>query len=262
MKRAADEVGKPFFAELSAVNPVVLLPGALEERFEEITGEVATSALMAAGQFCTNPGLLIAVAGEATERLIDELAGRFADASPGPLLGEGVLNHLCNGVARLTSAGARVVTGGKEADGAGFAHQNTLLRADGSAFLERPEDLQTEAFGNATLVVVCEEISQVGLVLRSLDGSLTGSIYSASDGSEDVAYAELAEELVTRVGRMLNDKMPTGVAVSPAMNHGGPFPASSNPHFTAVGLPAACRRFTRLVCYDNVRPHRLPKIFG
>jgi NADP-dependent aldehyde dehydrogenase len=91
-----------------------------------------------------------------------------------------------------------------------------------------------------------------------LEGNLTGSVYSASNGSEEKEYAAAAGILRPRVGRLLNDKMPTGVAVSSAMNHGGPFPATTQPHFTAVGFPAAIGRFTQLESYDNVRPERLP----
>ena len=93
---------------------------------------------------------------------------------------------------------------------------------------------------------------------RDLEGSLTGSLYSATDGSDDEVYDRIAPILRRRVGRLLNDKMPTGVAVSPAMNHGGPFPATGHPGFTAVGIPASLRRFAMLECYDNVRSHRLP----
>jgi NADP-dependent aldehyde dehydrogenase len=87
---------------------------------------------------------------------------------------------------------------------------------------------------------------------------LTGCIYSDTDGADEEAYRQLAPLLRTKVGRLLNDKMPTGVAVSPAMNHGGPYPATGHPGFTAVGIPAALRRFAVLACYDGVRPNRLP----
>jgi NADP-dependent aldehyde dehydrogenase len=95
-------------------------------------------------------------------------------------------------------------------------------------------------------------------VLSHLEGNLTGCIYSDTQGSDEGLYARLAPVLRSRVGRLLNDKMPTGVAVSPAMNHGGPFPATGHPGFTAVGIPASLRRFAMLCCYDNVRQHRLP----
>jgi NADP-dependent aldehyde dehydrogenase len=118
--------------------------------------------------------------------------------------------------------------------------------------------LQTEAFGNASLIVVAKDESELLTVTGALEGNLTGCIYSDTSGSDDGLYDRLAPALRQKVGRLLNDKMPTGVAVSPAMNHGGPFPATGHPGFTAVGIPASIRRFSALHCYDAVRPHRLP----
>jgi NADP-dependent aldehyde dehydrogenase len=128
----------------------------------------------------------------------------------------------------------------------------------GQQFLSSPEKLQTEAFGNASLMIVVRDAAEAARVLTHLEGNLTGSIYSDTHGADDALYAQLSPLLRSRVGRFLNDKMPTGVAVTPAMNHGGPFPATGHPGFTAVGIPAALRRFTMLQCFDNVRPHRLP----
>jgi 2,5-dioxopentanoate dehydrogenase len=95
-------------------------------------------------------------------------------------------------------------------------------------------------------------------IIRSLTGNLTRTIYSDTQGADDSEYARIEPHLRARVGRLINDKMPTGVAVSPAMNHGGPFPATGHPGFTAVGLPASIARFVALHCYDNVGNHRLP----
>ena len=128
----------------------------------------------------------------------------------------------------------------------------------GEQFVAAPDRLQTEAFGSTSLVVVARDATEATGVIERLEGSLTGCIYSDSRGADDALYAELAPRLRLRVGRLLNDKMPTGVAVSPAMNHGGPFPATGHPGFTAVGIPAALRRFAALHCYDNVRDARLP----
>ena len=260
LKRSADAVGTPIFLEMSSINPVVLLPGALNERLDDILNDAATSGLMASGQFCTNPGLMIGIAGDATERFIASLAEKYESSSCTTLLGEGVLSGLTQSVGALRKAGAQLVTGGERADREGFAFANTVLRIDGDAFLGDPETFQSEAFGNCTLAVVASDVDQVCQIVSTLEGNLTGSIYSAEDGSEEQAYAAIEPLLRERVGRLLNDKMPTGVAVSPAMNHGGPFPATGHPHFTAVGIPAALRRFTRLACYDNVRPSRLPSI--
>jgi NADP-dependent aldehyde dehydrogenase len=95
-------------------------------------------------------------------------------------------------------------------------------------------------------------------VVEELEGSLTGSFYTDTRGADDPLHDRLEPLLRSRVGRLLNDKMPTGVAVSPAMNHGGPFPSTGHPGFTAVGIPAALRRFAMLQCFDQVRPARLP----
>src|SRR5204862_3009435 len=113
-------------------------------------------------------------------------------------------------------------------------------------------------FGSAALLVVAREPQETAAVLDRLEGNLTGAIYSDSRGTDDALYDELAPCLRPHVGRLLNDKMPTGVAVSPAMNHGGPFPATGHPGFTAVGIPASMRRFAALHGYDNVREARLP----
>ncbi|HIC18011.1 TPA: aldehyde dehydrogenase (NADP(+)), partial [Candidatus Poribacteria bacterium] len=102
------------------------------------------------------------------------------------------------------------------------------------------------------------DLDQTQQILRSLEGNLTGTIYSANNGADDATYNQVAHILRRKVGRLINDKMPTGVAVSPAMNHGGPFPATGHPGFTAVGIPAAITRFSQLQCFDNVSPNRLP----
>jgi NADP-dependent aldehyde dehydrogenase len=260
LKAAADAVGKPIFLEMSSVNPVVILPGALAERSEEVATELATSALLGTGQFCTNPGLVFLVAGAATESFIAAVARRYAAAPCGTLLGRGTREGLIAGIQALIAAGASVVTGHQPVNRPGYAWANTLLRVSGAQFLRSPAALQTEAFGNATLVVVVADEAELIQALACCEGNLTGCVYSAKDGRDDAVYDAVARVLRPRVGRLLNDKMPTGVAVSPAMNHGGPFPATGHPHFTAVGIPASMRRFTRLACYDNVRQHRLPEI--
>ncbi len=158
----------------------------------------------------------------------------------------------------MSQAGAQILTGGTAVAGDARRYTNTVLRVSGAEFLANSQALQDEAFGNATLIVVTAGETETLQVLETLEGNLTGSIYSATDGSDDAAYDALAPTLRQRVGRLLNDKMPTGVAVSPAMNHGGPFPATTQAGFSAVGIPGALLRFAMLQCYDNVRPERLP----
>ncbi|MCH5375923.1 MAG: aldehyde dehydrogenase (NADP(+)), partial [Planctomycetes bacterium] len=258
LKAAADAAGKPIYLELSSVNPVVILPGAIEERGDAIAGEFTTSCLMGTGQFCTNPGLVVMLAGDATERFIQTLCERFAAAPVGTLLSKAVQSSLQASMDVLAKAGAQILIGGTVGGGRGYCHANTLTRVSGERFLADPETLQTEAFGNASLLVVADDLKQMCSVLERIEGNLTGCIYSDSSGSDDEFYDRVANRLRPRVGRLLNDKMPTGVAVSPAMNHGGPYPATGHPGFTAVGIPASLRRFAMLACYDNVRPGRLP----
>ncbi|MFT7640545.1 MAG: alpha-ketoglutaric semialdehyde dehydrogenase [Pirellulaceae bacterium] len=258
LKAAADATGKPMYLELSSVNPVVILPGALNERADEIAGEFTGSCLMGTGQFCTNPGLVILQAGERTEQFIAGLSAKFADAPVGTLLSQGVEKSLAENLKTLQGAGAQLVVGDTPGGGQGFSHANTLLRATAQQFIESPEALQTEAFGNCSLIVVADNVDQICEAVDSLEGNLTGCVYSDTQGSDDADYDKVALHLRPQVGRLLNDKMPTGVAVSAAMNHGGPFPATGHPGFTAVGIPGSLLRFSMLQCFDNIRPHRLP----
>ncbi len=259
LKEAADRAGKPIYLELSSVNPVLMLPGALAERGSQLVDEFTTSCLMGTGQFCTNPGLVLFLEGEATEQFIAATSAKFAaQATPGVLLSSGVARSLAASVTKLTEAGAKLVVGGKPVEGPGYRYANTLLRVTAAEFVRNAEELQTEAFGNASLLVVARNASEAAAVLDHLEGNLTGSVYSATTGQDDELYQQLEAHVRPRVGRLMNDKMPTGVAVSAAMNHGGPYPATGHPGFTAVGIPAALRRFGMLACYDNVRANRLP----
>jgi NADP-dependent aldehyde dehydrogenase len=258
LKEAADRGGKPIYLEMSSVNPVLLLNGALRERGEALAEEFFASCTMGAGQFCTNPGLLILPATREGEDFASAACQRFSASQPGVLLGRGVRDSLVHAVALLRESGAEVLCGGNPGPGPAIQFQNTILRVTGDRFLQSPEALQTEAFGPVALLVFSSSKEQTVEILEACEGNLTGTIYSHSDGSDDADYAVFEPVLRRKVGRLLNDKMPTGVAVSPAMNHGGPYPATGHPGFTAVGLPASIRRFAALHSYDAVRPHRLP----
>ena len=258
LKAAADRAGKPIYLEMSSINPVVMLEGALRERAEAIAGEFFTSCTAGTGQFCTNPGLMILPEGEWGERFTDAARRKFEAAAPGVLLGSGVREGLIKAVGVLRQHGADVVCGGEPLPGPAARFANTILRVPAQTFLSHPQELQTEAFGPVSLFVFCRDPQEMAMVVKNMAGSLTGTVYSHAGGADDAAYAMIEPPLRARVGRLLNDKMPTGVAVSPAMNHGGPFPATGHPGFTAVGLPASIQRFAALQCYDNVRPQRLP----
>ncbi|MEM1071042.1 MAG: aldehyde dehydrogenase (NADP(+)) [Planctomycetota bacterium] len=260
LKAAADRAGKPIYLELSSVNPVVVMPGALSERGEQIVDEFLTSVLMGTGQFCTNPGLVLLLNGEASDKFIEAVKERFSTGAAGTLLSPAVATSLSKSIETLCQFGAELLTGGGEPEADRCAFANTLLKVSAKEFLANPEGFQTEAFGNASLMVVADDLDQLCESISELEGNLTGCIYSANDGSEDTASITVSDELAPKVGRLLNDKMPTGVAVSAAMNHGGPYPATGHPGFTAVGVPGSLLRFAKLTSYDSVRPERLPEL--
>ncbi|AIF47549.1 aldehyde dehydrogenase family protein [Dyella japonica] len=257
LKAAADKAGIPAYVELSSVNPVFLLPGALAERGTALAQEFFASCTMGSGQFCTNPGVVIVPRSDAGDAFVAAATAHFAAAAPGVLFSRGVLEHLQQGVAALREAGAELLAGGT-AGATGYRYAPTLLSVDADRFLQEPKALQTEAFGPVSLLVRVRDAQQMAQVAQAFEGNLTGTIYSTDDGSDDAAWATVASALRPRVGRLIGNRMPTGVAVSPAMNHGGPYPSTGHPGFTAVGMPAAITRFTALHCYDHAPEHLLP----
>jgi NADP-dependent aldehyde dehydrogenase len=256
LKRPADEAGVPIYLEMSSVNPVFVLQGALEERGDEIASEFVGSCTLGAGQFCTNPGLVIVPTGREGDAFVDAATSMFAARSAGTLLGPP--DHVTAAVETLVAAGAEVLVGGSAVDGDAFRFANTILTVSAASFVDDPAGLQTEAFGPVSLIVRADDEAEMAAIAGALEGNLTGGIYSASSGVDEDAYAMIEPELRQHIGRLLNDKMPTGVAVSSAMNHGGPYPSTGHPGFTAVGIPGSIHRFAALHSYDNVADHRLP----
>ena len=258
LKEAAEKAGKLIYLEMSSVNPIFILPGALKERADSIASDLFNSCMMGAGQFCTKPGLVVLVRDEHGEEFLRIVRKLFEQPPTGFLLGQNVLDGIESAIKTMKNAGAQIVTGGEKLEGPGFRYANTLLRVAGEIFLKSLKPFQQEAFGTVALMVFAKDFNEMLDIAAALEGNLTGSIYSHSAYQDENLYTRLEPILRRKVGRLLNDKMPTGVAVSPAMVHGGPFPASGHPGFTAVGIPASLLRFAALQSYDNVRPNRLP----
>jgi len=257
--RAAAAAGRVIWVEMGSVNPVVLLPGALAERAAGIADELTASVTGSAGQFCTKPGVVFLVGDAAGRSFIDALVARFAAIGPQVLLGSAACDRLVASLGRLEGAGARVRAGTAGAAGATL-HVPVLLEATGSELLAAPEAFLVEAFGNATLLVVCDSLAELMRCVRCVGGSLGASLYAARDGRDDAAFAALAPLLVARAGRVIENRMPTGLGVVPAMQHGGPWPSAGPPFFSAVGFPWTILRFARRVCYDGWTEARLPEI--
>lgn len=241
----------PVFAEMSSVNPVFVMPQALAARSATIAGGLLQSVTMGVGQFCTNPGLVVLEASPGATEFIARLADGMGAAVAEPMLTSGIQAAYARGVAeRSAEPGVRVIARGTKG-GPGCA-ETALFATDAATFLGRPA-LAEEIFGPATLVVECRDRAEMHAVARHLKGSLTATIHA--DSGDDVA--ELAARLAERAGRVLFGGYPTGVEVSQAMVHGGPFPATSDARTTSVGS-RAIHRFARLICYQGFPDALLP----
>ncbi len=257
---AASAAGRVIWVEMGSINPVVLLPGALAERGETIAGELVESVTGSAGQFCTKPGLVFFLADPAGQAFTAQVAKRMAAIGPQVLLGPGGRVRLETAVEALAAAGARlVVTGGGSDAAAPCSRAPTLLEIDAVAFLARPDSFLVEAFGNATLLVRCADVAELAHAVAEARGSLGASLYLSADGRDDAHWAAVAPLLVARAGRIIENRMPTGLAVTPPMQHGGPWPSAAPPFFSAVGMPFSILRFTRRICFDGWSEPRLPE---
>ncbi|PQZ93330.1 MULTISPECIES: aldehyde dehydrogenase (NADP(+)) [Pseudomonas] len=243
----------PVYAEMSSINPVYLFPAALEARAEALAQGFVASLTQGAGQFCTNPGLVIAVKGAALDRFISEASTHLPACAAQTMLTPGIYKAYDAGVSALSQY-AQVAATGQAAQGPnqGRAH---LFVTEAKAFLTH-EQLQAEVFGSASLVVVCSDAAEVREVSEHLDGQLTATLHL--DEADLTNARSLLPVLERKAGRLLVNGWPTGVEVCDAMVHGGPFPATSDPRSTSVGT-AAIHRFLRPVCYQDFPDGLLPE---
>lgn len=243
----------PVYAEMSAINPVFLLPMALKHRGAELASGFVQSLTMGAGQFCTNPGLLIAVAGKGLEVFLAHAAQLLADSAAQQMLTPAVHAAFAQGVADLAASGAvsEVARGSAGTAGQG---QGALFRTTASAFLA-DEKLQREVFGASSLVVTVESVDELPALASALEGQLTATLHL--DAEDEAIASRLLPQLERKAGRILVNGWPTGVEVGHAMVHGGPFPATSDSRSTSVGA-AAIDRFLRPVCYQDLPASLLP----
>ena len=255
---AAAAAGRVIWVEMGSLNPVVLLPGALAERGAEIAGELTASVTGSAGQFCTKPGFVFLISDEAAATFTTAVAERFEAIGAQVLLGKVGCERLVAALTQLKSAGARVLAGGGVGDGP-CSHRPTLLAVPAALLVARPEALLIEAFGNATVLVQCASVGELVQAVTCVPGALAASIYSAKDGRDDATVGQVAASLVARAGRIIENRMPTGLAVTPPMQHGGPWPSAGPPFFSAVGMPWSILRFARRICFDGWSHQRLPE---
>ncbi|MCU6454059.1 aldehyde dehydrogenase (NADP(+)) [Sphingomonas sp. A2-49] len=251
---AQRDVPIPVYAEMSSINPVVILPAALAARGEALGKEFVGSLTMGAGQFCTNPGLVLAIDGPDLDAFVAAAAAALTDSAPATMLSPGIHASFEQGVDALAShASVRTVARGKVGEGVNQA-VGAVFETDAQAFLADVA-LSHEVFGSSSVIVRCRDVAEVATVIAGLEGQLTATIQM--DPADEADAARLVPVLARRVGRILANGWPTGVEVAPAMVHGGPFPATSDGRTTSVGT-LAIARFLRPVCFQNLAPALLP----
>ncbi|MFC4863796.1 aldehyde dehydrogenase (NADP(+)) [Pseudomonas sp. MAHUQ-62] len=244
----------PVFAEMSSVNPVVVLPGALQARGATVARELAASVALGCGQFCTNPGLVLGIRSAAFSDFLAQLGDAIATQPAQTMLNPGTLRSYAAGVARLHANAQVSHLAGTEQNGQQGVPQ--LFKADVDMLLRGDPLLQEEVFGPTTIVVEVADRDELTRALRSMHGQLTATLIAERD--DLLAYRELIGLLEEKAGRVLLNGYPTGVEVCDAMVHGGPYPATSDARGTSVGT-LAINRFLRPVCYQNYPDDVLPE---
>jgi NADP-dependent aldehyde dehydrogenase len=241
----------PMYAEMGSVNPVFLLPGALAARGDAIAQGLVNSATLGVGQFCTNPGLTIAIGDEALDRCVQRMRELIREAQTGTMLYPALLDAFEAGVRRLSAVeGVSTI----RASGTVAQARPSLFVTGADVFL-RNGDVGQEVFGPSTVVVKCASRDELEAVARRLDGQLTATIHGTPEDLK--AHASLVSILEGKAGRLIVNGFPTGVDVCASMQHGGPYPATTDSRSTSVGT-AAIHRFARPVAYQNFPQSLLP----
>jgi 2,5-dioxopentanoate dehydrogenase len=245
----------PVYAEMGSINPVFMLPGALRERAEALAEGVKGSVTLGTGQFCTCPGLAVGLRDENFARFADKLGNLMQSTPPAPMLYPAIAQGYAAGVAKLSSlAGLQAVTAQAAADVSKNEAGAALFATDAQTF-QQHDELSEELFGPATVLVSCDSRAELEQLARKLEGHLTATIHGTAE--DLIEYRWLVDILVTKVGRLIFNGYPTGVEVCPSMQHGGPYPATTDARTTSVGT-AAIQRFARPVAYQNFPQEALP----
>ncbi len=245
----------PVFAEMSSINPVFLFPEKLKENAVPIATQLAASITLGVGQFCTNPGLLIGIEGEDLQTFSETLSEEIKKIVPATMLHNGIAkNYAAKKEEALQQKGiATIATAdNKAAENQGAA---IITKTDAQSFLKN-RIFQEEVFGPYSLIVVCKDVAEMLAVTQSLEGQLTCTLMATEN---DISInTELVNAIEIICGRLIVNNVPTGVEVCQAMQHGGPFPATTDARFGSVGADAI-KRFARPLCFQNWSNNLLPE---
>lgn len=244
----------PVFAEMSSINPMLMLPAALKNRGDSIAQDLADSVVMGCGQFCTNPGLIIGIKSPEYSQFIENLTDIMGAKPAQTMLNAGTLESYSSGLEDLmTHEGFEHLAGQTQQ---GDQAQPQLFKADVELLLAGNQLLQEEIFGPATIVIEVKDKAQLIQALSSMNGQLTAALIA--DEADFAEFADVVPVLEEKAGRLLLNGYPTGVEVCEAMVHGGPYPATSDARGTSVGT-LAIDRYLRPVCYQNYPQSLLPE---
>ncbi|MEO5893251.1 MAG: aldehyde dehydrogenase (NADP(+)) [Ferruginibacter sp.] len=243
----------PVYAEMGSVNPVFILPEIMQQQAPALADKLSGSNLLSAGQFCTNPGIIISLQSAGTDSFLSAFAGSVQNAAANSMLTDNICNNYNAGIKKLINSGDAVLQSAGKETVAGSATPH-MFQTSATSFLANKE-LWHEVFGPSSIHVVAASEEELYAIAKELTGQLTVSIWGTEVDLS--AFAGLATELELKAGRIIFNNVPTGVEVTHAMVHGGPFPATTNSMTTSVGSNAIYR-FTRAVCYQNSPQQLLP----
>ena len=244
----------PVFAEMGSINPVVLLPEALEEKAADWAKIYAGSITLGSGQFCTNPGLLLGIKGEYLNEFAQVLAEEIVKVEPSCMLHPNIVGtYETNKAKAISQEGIEVLADYSTEVEDNYGRQ-IVSKIEGKTFLENTT-LHQEVFGPFSLLVECDDENQLAGIVNQLEGQLTGTIIGSEN--EVVKNSKIVAAMQNRVGRIIFNGVPTGVEVCPSMLHGGPYPASTDSRFTAVGVDSI-KRWVRPFSFQSWPNQLLP----
>ena len=244
----------PVFAEMSSINPVFLLPEKMKQSAAEVAKTFAGSITLGVGQFCTNPGLIIGIENDDLNNFINVLSGEIKKAAPGNMLNPGIFKNYVEKRATALSQEKVETIAVSEQNPVVNQGAPTIASASAQSFFNNPV-LHHEVFGPFSIVIRCKDAAEMGEVAKHIEGQLTATLMATENDVKN--NAELVEDIKNICGRLILNGPPTGVDVCLSMQHGGPFPATTDSRFTAVGADGI-KRFARPICFQNWSNDLLP----
>ena len=245
----------PVFAEMGSINPVVLLPAALKVNGKDWAKTYAGSITLGSGQFCTNPGLLVGIKGKDLDGFIHDLSEEIVSIEPSCMLHPKIISQFDKNKNSMVHEESTITTAEYEKTPLINHPKQTVVKVSGKNFIANP-NLHKEVFGPFSMIVECEDQEELVSTILKLEGQLTGTIIGDEDELD--SYRDVIQSLENRVGRIIYNGVPTGVEVCPGMQHGGPYPASTDSRFGAVGVESV-KRWVRPMSYQNWPNKLLPK---